>query len=105
MAISCCDHSLTEQQLVQLFTTGLGDPLHTDVALRRLATLDEAIMPARAYEQRLSSPILSPFPSLHVDEIGRFGCTSSVNQDADYQAVVYDRNCRPSDEGYLLQMR
>jgi hypothetical protein len=33
MAISCRDHSLTEQQQVLLFTTGLGDPLHIDVAL------------------------------------------------------------------------
>jgi hypothetical protein len=33
MALSCHDHSLTETQQIQLFTTGLGEPLHTDVAL------------------------------------------------------------------------
>jgi hypothetical protein len=35
---------------VQIYTTGLVNPLKTDVALRRPASLDDAIMFARAYE-------------------------------------------------------
>jgi hypothetical protein len=33
MALSCRAPSITEPQQIQLFITGLGDPLHTDVAL------------------------------------------------------------------------
>jgi hypothetical protein len=33
MALSCRDPSITEPQQIQLFITGLGDPLRTDVAL------------------------------------------------------------------------
>jgi hypothetical protein len=33
MSLSCRDHTLTEPQQIQLFTTGLGEPLCTDVAL------------------------------------------------------------------------
>jgi hypothetical protein len=33
MVISCRDHSLIEPQQIQLFTTGLGDPLCTDVTV------------------------------------------------------------------------
>ena len=42
---------LTKRQQVQLFIIGLVNPLKTDVALHRLATLDDANMLARAYEQ------------------------------------------------------
>jgi hypothetical protein len=34
MALSCRDPTITEQQQIQLFTTGLGDPLRLDVALQ-----------------------------------------------------------------------
>jgi hypothetical protein len=34
MALSCRDPTITEQQQIQLFTIGLGDPLHLDVALQ-----------------------------------------------------------------------
>jgi hypothetical protein len=44
MALSCRDHSLTEMQQIQLFTTGLREPLRTDVALQRPSTLDDAMM-------------------------------------------------------------
>jgi hypothetical protein len=73
---------------------------------------------ARAYKQRLSpcfvaiprASVAEPLdsstvvtsPNIHVDELGRFGRTSSVHQDADYQAAVYDRNHRLSGEGLLL---
>jgi hypothetical protein len=50
MALSCRDTAITEAHQVQLFLTGLGKPLHTDVALHRPPTLDDAIMLARAYE-------------------------------------------------------
>ncbi|KAG8091178.1 hypothetical protein GUJ93_ZPchr0011g28704 [Zizania palustris] len=52
-AFACRDADLTEQQLVQIYTAVLVNPLKTDVALRRPATLDGAIMLARAYEQRM----------------------------------------------------
>jgi hypothetical protein len=51
MALSCRDTSLTEPLQVQLFITGLGDPLRTDVALQQPASLDDAVIFARAYEQ------------------------------------------------------
>jgi hypothetical protein len=34
MALSCRDPTITEQQQIQLFTTGLGDPLRLDAALQ-----------------------------------------------------------------------
>jgi hypothetical protein len=49
--LSCRDLTITEAQQVQLFIIGLGKPLHTDVALRCLALLNDAVMLARAYEQ------------------------------------------------------
>jgi hypothetical protein len=33
MSLSCRDHNLTEPQHMQLFTTGLEEPLRIDVAL------------------------------------------------------------------------
>jgi hypothetical protein len=53
LALACHDADLSEQRLVQIYTTGLVNPLKTDIALRRPASLDEAIMLARAYEQHL----------------------------------------------------
>jgi hypothetical protein len=53
LAFACRDADLSEQQLVQIYTAGLVNPLKTGVALRRPASLDDAIMFARAYEQRL----------------------------------------------------
>jgi hypothetical protein len=50
ITLSCCDISLTEQQQIQLFITGLGDLQWTNVALPQLATLDGAIIFALAYE-------------------------------------------------------
>jgi hypothetical protein len=44
--------SLTEPLQVQLFITDLGDPLRTGVALQQPASLDDAVIFARAYEQR-----------------------------------------------------
>lgn len=52
IALACRDIELTEKQQVQLFIAGLVNPLKTDVALQRPASLDDAIMLARAYEQR-----------------------------------------------------
>jgi hypothetical protein len=50
MALSCRDISLTKPLQVQLFITGLGDPLRTDVALQQPASLDDVVIFARAYE-------------------------------------------------------
>lgn len=60
LSLSCRDTSLTEAQQIQLFTVGLGKPLRTDVSLRRPVTLDDAIMYARAYEQRLAPSDCAP---------------------------------------------
>jgi hypothetical protein len=62
MSLSCHDHSLTEPQQVQLFTTGVGEPLRTDVALQRPSSLDEAIMLARTYEQHTLLPSMAAAP-------------------------------------------
>jgi hypothetical protein len=55
MALSCMDPTITEQQQIQVFTTGLGDPLRLDVTLQQLASMDDAVIFARVYEQRLLS--------------------------------------------------
>jgi hypothetical protein len=55
IALSCCDTTLTEPQQVQLFITGLSDPLCTDGVLQQLATLDDVVIFVRAYEQRNTS--------------------------------------------------
>jgi hypothetical protein len=55
MALSCHDPTLLKAQQVQLYITGLGDPLQTDGALQQLATLDDAVIFMRAYEQRNAS--------------------------------------------------
>jgi hypothetical protein len=52
MSLSCRDHTLIEQQQIQLFNTDLDDTLCTDVTLQRLTTLNDEVMYARAYEQR-----------------------------------------------------
>jgi hypothetical protein len=56
MPLSCRDTTITEAHQVQLFLMGLGKPLRTDVALHRPPMLDDAIMLARAYEQRETTP-------------------------------------------------
>jgi hypothetical protein len=50
IALTCCNTSLTEPQQIQLFIIGLGDPLHTDVALLPPASLDDAIIFSQAYK-------------------------------------------------------
>jgi hypothetical protein len=63
MSLLCHEPSLTESQRIQLFSTGLGKPLQTDVALQQSACLDEVVVLARAYEQRDASPVASPAPT------------------------------------------
>jgi hypothetical protein len=41
---------LSEKQQIDIFTTGLRNPLKTDVELEQPATLDDAMTLARAYE-------------------------------------------------------
>jgi hypothetical protein len=50
IALSCCDMTLSEPQQIQLYITGLSDPMHTDVALQQSVSLDDAIIFACAYE-------------------------------------------------------
>jgi hypothetical protein len=50
MALSCRDPTITEQQQIQLLTTGLGNPLLLDVALQQPASMDDAVIFAWAYE-------------------------------------------------------
>jgi hypothetical protein len=56
MSLSYRDHTLTEPQQIQLFTTSPSEPLRTDVALEWPSSLDEAVMFARVYEQRSTTP-------------------------------------------------
>jgi hypothetical protein len=53
LTLTCRDADLSDRQLVQIHTAGLTNPLKTDVTLRQPATLDDAIMLARAYKQRM----------------------------------------------------
>jgi hypothetical protein len=62
MALSCRDPEIIEAHQIQLFMAGLDQPLRTDVALQKPATMDEAIMYAHAYEQRSTA---TPAPSRH----------------------------------------
>jgi hypothetical protein len=50
MALSCHGPSLTEHQQIQLYITGLGNPLRTDVALQQPATLNDVVIFVHAYE-------------------------------------------------------
>lgn len=45
--------NVTEQQQIDIFTTGLRNPLQTDVELQSPETLDDAMALARAFEHRL----------------------------------------------------
>jgi hypothetical protein len=60
MALSCRDSSITEPQQIQLFITGLSDPLRLDVALQQPSSMDDAVIFARAFEQRLVSRDAGP---------------------------------------------
>jgi hypothetical protein len=51
IALSCCDTMLSEPQQIQLYITGLSDPLCTDVALQQPASLDDAVIFTQVYEQ------------------------------------------------------
>jgi hypothetical protein len=61
IALFCRDTTLFEPQQIQLFITGLGDPLCTDVVLQQPASLDNVVIFALTYEQRNVSrePVLS----------------------------------------------
>jgi hypothetical protein len=52
MALSYRDITIMEAHQVQLFHTGLGKPLRTDVTLQRPGMLDNIVMLTRAYKQR-----------------------------------------------------
>jgi hypothetical protein len=52
-----------EKHLINVFTAGLCNPLKTDVELEYPATLEEGMVLARAYEQRLSMTDLPPVHS------------------------------------------
>jgi hypothetical protein len=48
------DEFARQSQQIQLFITGLGDPLRLDVTLQQPSSMDDAVIFARAYEQRLA---------------------------------------------------
>jgi hypothetical protein len=60
MALSCRNPAISEDHQVQLFTAGLGQQLRTDMALQKPATLDKAVMYARAYARWDSSCTTPP---------------------------------------------
>jgi hypothetical protein len=55
VVLSYCYTSLTEAQQIELFIIGLGDPLHTDVALQQPSSQDNTIIFARAHKQHNAS--------------------------------------------------
>jgi hypothetical protein len=58
IALSYRDTSLTEPLQIQLFITGLGDPLGTDVMLQQPSILDDVVIFARAYrDTSLTEPL------------------------------------------------
>jgi hypothetical protein len=66
IALSYRDTSLTEPLQIQLFITGLGDPLGTDVTLQQPSILDDVVIFTRAYEQRNASrECVQPSPTHH----------------------------------------
>jgi hypothetical protein len=76
ISLSCHDVSLTEAQQIQLFITMLGDPLRTDVTLQQPSSLDDAIIFARAYEQRNASRDTGQPPQARA--AGRYSRTASL---------------------------
>jgi hypothetical protein len=63
MELSCRDESLTEHQQIQLYIAGLGDPLCTNVQLQQPTKLDDAVIFARAYEERNAARTAAPQPA------------------------------------------
>uniref|UniRef100_A0A7N0ZSV2 Retrotransposon gag domain-containing protein n=1 Tax=Kalanchoe fedtschenkoi TaxID=63787 RepID=A0A7N0ZSV2_KALFE len=55
LTLACRDVELSEKQQVQLFITGLVNPLKTDVALHRPTTLDDAIISSMALEDYMAN--------------------------------------------------
>jgi hypothetical protein len=116
MSLSYWDHTLTEPQQIQLFTTGLSEPLRTDVALQRPSSLDEAVMFARAYEQHSTTPTPSAPRSPQWTSAKSWTLASggpqqccgvlhpSTLQIHHKQAVVTGRDCRPPHQGPLLSL-
>jgi hypothetical protein len=94
MALSCRDLEITEAHQIQLFMASLGQPLCIDATLRKPATMYEAIMYVRAYEQRstVTPPTRSsgrtsskpPWPSGHMSPstsaAGSSSLVASINQ-------------------------
>jgi hypothetical protein len=99
MALSCRDPALTETHQIQLFTAGLGTARRTDVSLQQSAMLDDAVMFARAYEQRLlrrnvpqaTSRLGRTFSTPAASVGGSSGSGASASSAA---SVVTYRNCR-----------
>jgi hypothetical protein len=62
LSLLCHADSLTSQQQINLFTSGLMEPIKTDVELQHPVSLQLAMSLARAFEKRhlLTSPPLQP---------------------------------------------
>jgi hypothetical protein len=80
IALLCCNMTLSEAQQIQMFITGLGDPLRTDVALQQPTTLDDAVIFTRSYEQRNTSRETTPAVSER--SFGRSALRSSATVSA-----------------------
>ncbi|WVZ51300.1 hypothetical protein U9M48_002455 [Paspalum notatum var. saurae] len=65
LALACRDEDLSDPQQVQLYLAGLQNPLKLDVSLRKPKSLNEAIMFARAYGQRLLLPSTESVSNWH----------------------------------------
>ncbi|XP_039827557.1 uncharacterized protein LOC120689329 [Panicum virgatum] len=78
LALACRDAELTESQLVQMNTASLVNPLKTDIALRRPTSLDDAIMFARAYEQRMLLSASNPGHTWSIRSASRAASTPAT---------------------------
>jgi hypothetical protein len=63
LALLCRCENLTRQHQIDLFTSGLGQPLASDVELQRPANLQTAMSLARAYERRSAEAARAIHPS------------------------------------------
>jgi hypothetical protein len=79
IALSCRDTSLIKARQIQLFLTGLGDPLRTDVALQQPSSLDDVVIFARAYKQCNTSHAADVDLELHTGDHQDYDTTSNVD--------------------------
>lgn len=76
MKLACHDGELSERQQIHLFLANLQEPLKTDVTLHLPHTMDDAVMYARAYEQRQPPPSRPPWRASYRSGLPALASTS-----------------------------